>query len=475
MGLDKSADSVLSRVEAHACVGCGLCAGMFPEHWQIGCDAFGSYAARASGKDAPSQARNLQGLAVCPFGDQGEDEDTIARRLFGSVPGIQHRRETGYFIRSFAGAVADEAQRAASTSGGIITWLVQDLLKSKAVDAAVCVGPGPSPDRLFEYKIIRTAEEIEQCRKSRYYPVELSQVIPRIRSGSERVVFVGLPCFVKAIRLACLADPILNKRIAYTIGLFCGHLKTRQFAQYLSRTCGVCDDAIKTVDFRKSIPGRNAWDYAFEVKTCQGQETLSREIRSLDVVGGNWSLNFFMLDACDCCDDVLSETADVSVGDAWLPEYAQDDRGTNIVICRNPELLERIVVAAGKGALNVSPIEVERVIESQAGGLRHRRQGLAYRLYLARRRKQWMPRKRVAPSRTSLPLFNRLIQRLRMQLKRRSRKMFYRYQDDPTLDRFLRAMRPWILLHNRLYWAHKKMRRMASLARKGVKRLVGRR
>lgn len=31
--------------------------------------------------------------------------------------------------------------------------------------------------------------------------------------------------------------------------------------------------------------------------------------------------------ACNYCDDVFAECADVTCMDAWLPEYSQDHRG----------------------------------------------------------------------------------------------------------------------------------------------------
>ena len=36
--------------------------------------------------------------------------------------------------------------------------------------------------------------------------------------------------------------------------------------------------------------------------------------------------------ACEFCDDVVGETADMSVGDAWLPGYVSDWRGTSVVV-----------------------------------------------------------------------------------------------------------------------------------------------
>ncbi|MGC9322644.1 MAG: Coenzyme F420 hydrogenase/dehydrogenase, beta subunit C-terminal domain, partial [Kosmotogaceae bacterium] len=64
--------------------------------------------------------------------------------------------------------------------------------------------------------------------------------------------------------------------------------------------------------------------------------------KASDFYGYNWGYGFFKYKACDYCDDVVSETADVSVGDAWLPEYVNDSGGTNVVIVRNP-VIKKII------------------------------------------------------------------------------------------------------------------------------------
>ncbi|MCG3561936.1 DEAD/DEAH box helicase, partial [Klebsiella pneumoniae] len=52
-----------------------------------------------------------------------------------------------------------------------------------------------------------------------------------------------------------------------------------------------------------------------------------------------------LLENLDFTDDVMNETADITLGDAWLPEYTMDSEGNNIVIIRNP-IIKRIVEKA---------------------------------------------------------------------------------------------------------------------------------
>ena len=44
--------------------------------------------------------------------------------------------------------------------------------------------------------------------------------------------------------------------------------------------------------------------------------------------------DYFTPDGCNVCSDHLAELADISFGDAWLPEFEVDKLGTSIAISR---------------------------------------------------------------------------------------------------------------------------------------------
>lgn len=114
------------------------------------------------------------------------------------------------------------------------------------------------------------------------------------------------------------------------------------------------------------------------------------------LIGSNWGHGLFRYKACDFCDDVLAETADVTIGDAWLPKYVQDSLGTNILITRNSII--QSLIERHQNELELEEISTKSVYKSQAGGFRNRREGLGYRLYLNDKNKIWRPEKRVAAS-----------------------------------------------------------------------------
>ena len=50
-----------------------------------------------------------------------------------------------------------------------------------------------------------------------------------------------------------------------------------------------------------------------------------------------------MPNACNYCDDVVGETSDITIGDAWLPKFDTNKGGTNLLIIRNKQIYDIIL------------------------------------------------------------------------------------------------------------------------------------
>ena len=116
----------------------------------------------------------------------------------------------------------------------------------------------------------------------------------------------------------------------------------------------------------------------------------------------DWGIGLFKVPACDYCDDVVGETADISFGDAWSPEFRPETEGKNLVITRS-ELAERIV-SDGVSRREVASVRLtpDEAARSQESGFRHRREGLAVRLAERQRVGRFTPEKRVQPDHEAL-------------------------------------------------------------------------
>ncbi|MCU4653754.1 Coenzyme F420 hydrogenase/dehydrogenase, beta subunit C-terminal domain [Roseibacterium sp. SDUM158016] len=414
------------------CIGCGGCAAV-SDGISIEMGPDGQYIPNID----PGAALSEKATFTCPFTNDGPNEDVLGKALFGEA--CTHDTRLGWYGDLYAGHVAEGCFRKRGASGGVITWIAAQLLESGLVDAVVHVGQSAPTDTkvLFQYSVSRTSAEIVARAKSRYYPIEMSQVMEEVRSKKGRYAFIGLPCFVKTVRRMVEQDPVLKERIAYTIGLVCGHLKSENFSNYLAWEKGIAPGDLEEIDFRIKLPDRRASDYGIYVRSATVESTTP--VRQF--LGGDWGVNFFRYSACDYCDDVFAETADVAVGDAWLPDYSQDPAGGSVVLVRSKEIANLISQGRLDGSLAFDEITADQMAQSQAGGLRDRRQGLAYRLFLRKRDGIWVPNKRVTPN-ANVGKKRQKIYRQRLKLRELSHSAWHRARTANSFKMFTDIMTP---------------------------------
>ncbi|PPQ38523.1 Coenzyme F420-reducing hydrogenase, beta subunit [Rhodoblastus acidophilus] len=395
----------------------------------VGCGACGAVAPDSYGQLAPLSEADV--AAICPFSPQAPDEDELSARRFPQAP----RRDAsiGRFEAAYVGHVAEDDFRSRGSSGGLASWFAAELLRLGLVDGVAHVAPRPTPP-LFGYRISRTVEQVKAGAKSRYHPVALGPALQEIRQTPGRYALVGVPCFIKALHLLRRRDPLLRARVAFTLGLFCGHMKSAHFGESLAWQIGVPPADLTAIDYRAKDARRPANWYRVRAEDVEGR---TREGDWMHLAGGDWGAGSFQNPACDFCDDVVAETADVSFGDAWVEPYASDGRGTNVVVIRAPGLHALVQAALAQGRLRLDEVDADFVARTQAAGLRQRREGLAYRLALYGRRGPVSPRKRVCPS-TRLPLRRKLIYRARRRIARDSARVY-------GLARKLGALRIYLL------------------------------
>ncbi len=441
-------------IDGGYCIGCGACAAARPDQIEMALDAEGRLQAQRRKVDSDSDESNLSlpVLKVCPFSNQSTDEDELSRDLYGQTS--RRDRKLGRFVKCYAGHVAEGEYRQLGSSGGMGTWILCELLRLGVVDAVLhvkSIEASASDPRIVAYSESTTVEEVLQGAKSRYHPIEMSRIVDRVRGDERRFAFVGIPCFVKAMRLLQRHDADLREKITCCVGLFCGHLKSLAFAQSLAWQLGVPPSALEEFDFRVKLPNRPANRYGVRATGVVGEERVASEAAVADLFGAGWELGFFKYKACDYCDDVVAETADIAVGDAWIPEFVGDAQGANVIIVRDPTLVDIVERACSEGRLSMQPIAPERVAESQSAGFRHRRRGLAYRLKLTDERGEWRPKKRVAASRWAVPWDRRAIHAMRPVLSARSHEAFRRAREAGDFAMFEREMTPLIDRYRRLY------------------------
>lgn len=364
-------------ISSKLCIGCGACAALEPTgSAALKWDRDGQL--KPDGPEEWLTGRTQDFGRICPFSPFAADETRIATQHFPQSR--ENDPWIGRFESAYVGHAAELDFRAKASSGGMASWVATELLRQNMVDgvAHVCPSDGNAPaGKLFSYRISRTPDEVRQGAKSRYYPIELSSVLNEIRESPGRYAVVGIPCFIKAVRLLQQENTDLRSRIAFTLGIFCGHMKSRHMVESFAWQMGTNIRDVQRVDFRVKNEGLPANMYGAEL-VCRDGRSLRRDMRQL--MEGDWGAGFFQNPACNFCDDVAAETADVAFGDAWIEPHSADWRGTNVVIARSAFINRMIKDAIAAGRLELRPVDAAFVRETQAAGLRQRREGLAYRL-----------------------------------------------------------------------------------------------
>jgi len=425
------------------CIGCGACAVVEDSPIVIKLNSNGEYQAVLEKEKFPD---NSYVNKVCPFSNQSENEDTIASEVFDS--NLNYEFKIGYYDQLFAGYVLEDKFRENGSSGGFGSWITSELLRRNLVDEVIHV-KGGADNMQFQYSISKTVKEIKEGSKSRYYPVEMSQVLDYVNKTDKSFAIVGIPCFIKAIRLLSKQNNRIKNNIKFTIGLVCGHLKSSLYSQMLAWEMGVSPDSEFEIDFRKKKLGKKASDYSTEIISKTAENTEIKEEQTNELFGTTWGYGFFKYNACDYCDDVLAETADITVGDAWLPEYSKDYMGTNIVVSRNETMSNIINEAIKTEKVKIDNLTTEKIIASQAGGFRHRHNGLAYRLTTKDNNNKWRPVKRIKPS-SKLPLRRKLLYRLRVLIRKKSISNFKLAKKYNSLILFKLLMSVYVFGHELL-------------------------
>lgn len=375
-------------------------------------------------------------MKVCPFWNQNENETTLARREFGALKDMKYDLVTGFYLDLFSGYSKVDNHRERGASGGFATWFLEKVLSEGIAKKICCVIPNNGPGALFKYALADSVADLRKASRSVYYPVELSRALPQMFAMDDKYVVIGLPCALKALRLAMLNNAVLRKRIILLAGLVCGQQKSRFFAEYLcsmkkGNPCGLL-----SASFRLKDAGRHHLDHRFEFSYKSGDRVINDTIYQTEGMSRAWGLDYFKINACNFCDDITSETADVAFGDAIAEPYCYGNKGANFVIARAGLARDLLLKGVSSGEIVLDKAPLNAVVERQKGAIQLKRRDLRHRLYIKRNNKDsYVPVKRFSP-RLRLDIFSNQDMETRDKISIASREAYakYRHQPDAALE-----------------------------------------
>lgn len=361
--------NIVAVVEDGLCLGCGTCAaacpteailmkvsnGLFlPVVEEDKCTSCGLCV-----KVCPGHSVDFSGLNAEAFYKQPDD-------LF-----------LGSYIRCYLAHSNGYDVRFGCASGGLITQLLILALEKGMIDGVLVVRMKRDKPLVPEPFIARTKEEIIAASKSKYCPVSVNEGLKRVLREDGRFAVVGLPCHIHGVRKAEKELGALRGKIAFRIGLFCSHTVSFTGTDFLLRKLGVKKGEVARINYRGM-----GWPGSLSIRLKDGSNLLLPYVGAWNSYWPVFSSFFFTPVRCLMCPDETNELADISCGDAWLPEFKSEKVGESVVMVRSRAGEEILNQADSTGVISLKPINPEKVQFSQAEPLRFKKDDFEVRLAL---------------------------------------------------------------------------------------------
>ncbi|MGA2668934.1 MAG: Coenzyme F420 hydrogenase/dehydrogenase, beta subunit C-terminal domain [Ignavibacteria bacterium] len=348
------ANNISSVVKQGLCAGCGTCEGLCPEN------AIKMEIDKKKGVYTPRM--NVSKCTQCGVCFQGCPGHAVDFEELKQTISTDSKNDIliGNFLDCYTGYAANESIRYSASSGGLVTQLLLFALNNGYIDGALVTRMKKSAPMEPEPFIARTNEEIIEASKSKYCPVPANAAVKAILQSNGRYAAVGLPCHMHGIRKIEQFNQEFKKKIVLHLGIFCGY--TPNFwaiLTYLSRA-KTKPEEVSSLNFRGE-----GWPGGIMVSRKDG----SRLFMAQGDFYRKYFTSFFIPSRCLMCCDQTSELADLSFGDAWLPEYSSDKIGRSIIISRSEIGKQILDHAVDMKAIELAQIPVKLVKRSQMNSL----------------------------------------------------------------------------------------------------------
>lgn len=289
-------------------------------------------------------------LKVCP--GHSVDFDSMNQSLF---PGLKNDNVIGRHLGCFTGHCTEANLRYKAASGGIITALLLSGLERGDYDGVLVTRMNEERPLEPEPYIARTEGEIIEASRSKYCPVPANTALRQILEEDGRYAVVGLPCHLHGLRKWEQLNKKLAGRIVLRVGIFCGYTYSFLATDYLLKEYGIGKDEVQQIFYRgEGWPGHAA----IHLKNGDSRLIPTYDMyRTLELT--------FPPKRCLLCCDGAAELADISCGDAWLPEFSGENPGVSMIITRTPEGQKAIDRAAESGSIAIRSATDEAAYLSQ--------------------------------------------------------------------------------------------------------------
>ena len=334
--------TIHATVANHLCISCGVCKAICPK----GCITW----KKEGGMYLPHIDTSLCvncGLcvSVCPsIGPSYISRETALATVTGEV------------LQCFNAWSLNPQLRHVSASGGVVSTLIQELLKKGIYGGAFCLDSFDYREqlktRLYKAEDF-AAPEATNAPKSRYLPVSHENAVSFMKENPEvRLVFVGTPCALGALQNAAQKMKRNREQDLY-IGLICDRVFNYNVLPYFADIYGNGDE-MTALHFKNKESG--GWPGDMKFYPTQGEPFY------VPLEERGKAKAYFGAERCLYCVDKLNILADICLGDNYTGQDSSE-LGSNSVIIRTPVGMHAWEQAAEN--LEIHPVTIQQIQKAQ--------------------------------------------------------------------------------------------------------------
>lgn len=279
--------------------------------------------------------------------------------------------------------------RSVSSSGGLLSHFLINLLRKKEIDGAVVLGMSREKPWQNEAFIATTPEEILSAAQSKYTISSVNEILPQIAAFEGKLAYTGLPGQVQSVRILQQMQHPSVKNIRYVIGPFFGNILHFSSVISLLRSFGIKNyHQIKKLEFRAG-----EWPGVMRIEMQSG------EVVQLKKFHANYLIPFHICKSSLYCIDFTNEFTDLSGGDAWAPEYEERGKGFSLIITRSnlgDAILNEMVE---RNEISFLPLSPEEAIKMHSHGYDFKKRGAFIRMRYRKWSGRMVPEYRIQPGR----------------------------------------------------------------------------
>jgi len=277
-----------------------------------------------------------------------------------TIPQLQE--SWGPVLEIWEGYAEDKEIRFKGSSGGVVTALALYGLEKEDAGGVLQTGASVRFPWQSETVFSRDRKTLLSCAGSRYCPASPCERFDYIRESVCPCIFIGKPCDVAALTRVRLVDPLLGRKIALTISIFCAGTPATRGTEALLEALQVKPEQLETLRYRGcGWPGETT----AEIKGGRIRQMTYEQ---------SWGeiLSKYGQFRCRLCPDGTGEFADIACGDPWYRKIEPDDMGRSLVLIRTEKGKRFLRNALRAGYVKLEKVGADTVPRSQKSLLRRR-------------------------------------------------------------------------------------------------------